>query len=228
MGQQHPDIECRVCASKHVSEVVQSQGVFRCQTCSSLSRIPFNIGPAFYSDTNYWWLEDEWLRLYQKSFFVWFEEDIPTDRASLEIGAANGDFLRLVQKTTKGPVVYNDLFYLARPEYDFPERMIGIAERCDLWFKLQKHPVNVFMIDVIEHLERPFGVFTHLPEGSRVFCVTADGDALHADDEMFLHLEHSCIMTQQGIQLATRKYGFTIFKYYRHPQGLSIFILEKI
>jgi len=205
---------------------MQSQGVFRCSACGSLSRIPFSVGLPFYRDTSYWWLEEDWLRLYQKSFFVWFEHDIQ-DRISLEIGAANGDFLKLVQDKINHIAVYNDLMHLARSEYNFPVTILGESEQCDLWLKKQHGPINVFMIDVIEHLERPFGIFTHLPKGSSVFCVTADGDALNAHDEMFLHVEHSCIMTKTGLELAGDVHGFTIQKYYRHPQGLSIFILEK-
>jgi len=194
--------------------------------CNSLNRLQIPE-VSYYTAVSYWW-NMEWLPLYQNSLFVWMK-DLIQAMPSIEVGAADGDFLNLVQNHigSQFPVTYNELVDKKRKQFNFNHLWIG-----DIFHFKNKipteYPINLFMIDVIEHLAKPFDLFPLLASKSRIYIVTADGDALFAYNEMLTHIEHSCIISKSGMSIAAKNNDCKIIKYYSTPFGVSITILEKL
>lgn len=224
-------VSCRLCLStKHV-DLMYRQGIYRCLECGCLFRGEITFDYSWYSRVDYWYKGVEELQLYQKSMFAWFE-DLILPGTSIEYGAADGDFLVLVRKAIpcNYPVYYNELTDMLRPEYadlkiqkeigSFEEHKPG-AESC----------ANIFMIDVLEHINDPLGatrcVARGLRPGGRFFVVTNNADALNAHNEIFYHQEHLCLFGSNAFGYLAERSGLRILRYVNSPQGLSFVVFEK-
>ena len=218
-------MQCRICKSDCVP-VLKLQGIWKCPVCETLNKqdIP---DPKYYPDISYWYT-DPWLKLYQKSIFVYFEQDI-LDLPSLEIGAADGDMLHLVQQLhPKQETIYCELVDLHRKEYQFTEYWIDQVEKFYGNIKYLPQPHNILLINLVEHLVDPLKILEVCPSGSRLFIVTDDGDAFLAHDALLLHVEHSCVITKKGFELAAKNNKAQILRYYPTPVNISVTVIDKL
>lgn len=216
------DNTCRLCNSKNTTQVTTMGDIFYCSDCGSLNRKTVNTD----YEANSYWYKETWLATYQKSLLCWFEESIQII-PSIEIGAADGDFLHLVSQVTKQPCIYNELVDMCRPLYtQFIDKWIGSIEtKLEQLQGLRNH--NIFMIDVIEHLLHPGKLLQAVPSSNYVYLITNDGDGLYVMNEMLYHSEHSCIMNKKGIDWICSNLGYELIQYIRTPQMLTAIILYK-
>lgn len=215
-------MKCRICGSRCIP-VLETQGIYKCSFCASLNRAKIP-NTQYYSDVKYWYTSD-WLKLYQKSILTWFEQDL-LNVPTLEVGAADGDMLALIQeKLPEQKTIYSELVNLIRPEYKFNEVWIGPIEKYTHRIQVLP-PSNVILINLVEHLESPFSLLDFLPRGSRLFIVTDDGDSVFAFPALILHLEHSCIITKKAFDWVASRYNGRIVHYYPTPVGISITVLD--
>ena len=220
---------CKICGSKDCEDIIYHQGIYRCLECGSVYRqkaIDYN----FYEESDYWYKGDEELKLYQKSFFVWFEDYI-IDGNSIEFGAADGDFTNLIREKIGflWDVCYSEIKDLLRKEYE-NKNIKKFINTFEDFPKTEKFK-NIFMIDVIEHINDPIKTFTDvydlLEDGGRFYFVTGNGDCLDAHNMIFHHQEHVCTFTRKSIIHICQILDFRIVKYFVNPQGVIHVILEK-
>jgi len=220
---------CRLCGKENSNEIVIAQGIFKCEGCGCIYRSE-NMNYSFYSNVGYWYKGNEVLKLYQKSIFVWFEDYILPGK-SVEFGAADGDFISIVRDRIDAAysVDYNELVDMLRPEYRSKD--IGVVV-CPLEeFPENKSYKNVFMINVLEHLNNPLvsleKIYRMLEDGGRLFIATDDGDALNAHDEILYYREHTCIFGRTGIEYVCSKIKFKLVAYFSSPFGYVFTVLER-
>jgi SAM-dependent methyltransferase len=222
---------CRVCKSTDSQkDLIYVQGIFKCGTCGSYYRQD-DVDINFYEDVDYWYKGDEELKLHQRSKFAWFEDYIEQGR-SIEFGAADGDFTYLIRQVVDSAydVCYSEIKDLLRPEYNDcgVVKMIGAIE--DFGLSVPKFS-NIFLLDVIEHLNDVELVFEKLSsalfEGGRLFIATNDGESFNAFNSLFFHREHTCVITRQGFEILALRSRLRIHRYFKAPEGWLFLIFER-
>lgn len=218
---------CKVCGET-AEELIFPQDIFRCSSCRVLFR-GRAVSPNFYSDNHYWYQGDEELKLHQEARWVWFKKHLLPGN-TVEFGAADGDFLALVrQELPQYSIVYSELEYRQRPEYDVLDFLARIGPMESFESSLQFS--NVFMIDTIEHLNDLDVAFNKVRQllvpGGRFFFSTNDGDVFDTFLQIFYHQEHTYMLTKQAISILADRHGFRVFQYFRAPQSWLFVILEK-
>jgi len=223
-------VTCKVCNSKNVEELVFKQDVFRCKDCFLLFRTQ-KVDLAKYFEVDYWYKEDELLKLYQRSIFEWFKDYIVQGN-TIEFGGADGDFIALLRKVIdkKFTVVFNEIIPMLRAEYTNQNIKQAIYAFEDYTPKIKFS--NIFFINTIEHLNDPITSLKKtrrmLANNGRVFILTDDGDSVNAHNEMFYHWEHTFLFSHESLWVACQKTGFKILKYFKSPQKMIYVILEKV
>ena len=196
--------------------------------CKSLNR-KNNVDKRFYFDNNYWYKDHiEELKLFQKSVFVYFDNFI-LDGNSVEFGAADGDFIYLVKNKFNNRIcIYSEIISMMRKEYtNIIEQKICSFEE----YNEVKKFSNIFMINVIEHLNNPLEAIKKinnmLVPGGLFFAVTDNGDIFNAYDRILHHQEHCFILTKKGIEQLASSVNMNVFKTFINPTGFIYFILQK-
>jgi hypothetical protein len=218
---------CKICLNTDIQELIYPQGIYKCNFCGSIQR-KNNVNPSFYTGSNYWYKGDESLKLHQKSRFVWFENYI-LDGKSIEFGAADGDFLFLVKNKKKNNTIfYSELVDMLRPEYENLSfnKIIGTIDDCNL-----SKFSNIFLIDVIEHLDDIRGSMSKLIDmlenNGRIFISTNNGDVFDTFLQLFYHQEHTCMLTKKGFEILCKDFSCTLIKIFEAPQSWLYVIIEK-
>ena len=219
---------CRLCGKENNSEIVIAQGIFRCDNCGCIYRSE-DIDYSFYLQCDYWYKGEEVLKLYQKSIFAWFEDYILPGN-SIEFGAADGDFISILRDRIDSiHVVYNELIDMLRREYKAKDIDIVVCPLEE--FPETRKYNNVFMINMLEHLNKPLDSLEQLKRildnKGRIFIVTDDGDSINAHNEMLYYREHTCILGRKGIDYICDKLRINIVRYFVSPLGQIFVILEK-
>jgi len=248
-------MKCPVCLKTDIQDLVYSQGYYRCNSCGYWFKDLTAFDYSFYN-RDYWFKDDEILPIYQKMFYVFFENFILFDdvRYIIEFGAADGDFLWHVKNgfLMKGCMnvsyYYNDIKDLFRKKNevffsnsrDRFKKEIGKFE--DVSIELcgrgaERAFSNVFMIDVIEHIRVDIykifdQVYDLLCNGGKFHVVTTNGDHLYAQQEFIYHQEHLRALTKKSVNIILknlRKGGiyFKLEKLWEHPQGLLFLVFRR-
>lgn len=234
-------MNCPICNSSDLIDVVYHQGVYRCEFCSHLFRHP-QTSYNFYEEHDYWYDDPMWFN-FQKTYFTFFKKYITYNSNALEVGAANGDFLVLVQQYLGNmglhPKLYynelkdiipnhNDVFIPTVNRLIGPiEEMPGIKDPPYLQFG------NIFMIEVLEHFKDPMLCIellcNRLSKNGRIHIATDNGNHLYAADMMFRHQEHLHIFTEKSFDILIQKLKLPLKKkfWWNSPAGKSYTVLEK-
>ena len=181
----------------------------------------------WYEKADYWY-RDEHLIRYQKMFVSVFEEFVKPGNA-LEIGSADGDFLNIIKNTCNlEKTHYNELVKMNRDEYDFDEYHIGAID----YLEMPEDMDNIFMIDVIEHLNNSKDafkrIFSWLKPGGRMFILTNNGDAYNADHEFIYHFEHREIFSDKSMDLMLETEPCKKVLDWNSPFGLKFLVIERV
>jgi SAM-dependent methyltransferase len=171
--------------------------------------------------------------LHQRSKFEWFS-DYVLDGHTIEFGASDGDMTILIRRAIPSSywVYYSELKDMLRPEYGFRDidKFIAPIEEAFSVPRFSGRFSNVFLIDVIEHLNDVVGalqgIWSILEEGGRLFIATNNGDSFRAPEAMFHHWEHTCVLTRVAVESFCRV-GFVICRYFRDTADRLYVILEK-
>ena len=221
---------CRACKSETFEPVIDGQDIYECGDCHSLFRGTL-VDYQRYIACDYWYVGDKELKLHQKSLFGWFE-DLILDGPSIEFGAADGDTVNSIRNivSSEHMVVYNELKDLLRPEYRSKKihTNVGTFEN----FEADHRFDNVVMIEVLEHLNDVPGAFSKVNDllnvGGRFFISTDNGDSSpHRLNSIFMHWEHTVILTKVAISMLASQNGFRIIQYFTNPFGISFIVLQK-
>jgi len=234
-------MNCPICDSSIVTDLVYHQGVYRCEYCCHLWRYP-QTEYTFYDEHDYWYDDPMWYN-FQKTYFAFFEKYIAYDRTALEVGAANGDFLVQVQRyiinTGLHPqIYYNELKDLIPSHNDclIPKanRLIGPIEEIS---GIKDPPYlrfgNIFLIEVIEHFKDPMLCIellcNALYETGRIHIATDNASHLYGPDMMFRHPEHLHLFTEKSFDILIQKLKLPLKKlfWWNSPAGKSYTVLEK-
>jgi len=223
-------MDCKICHAQGCKDLIYPQGIFKCQTGCGCTFRAHKVDIDRYLKTNYWYTGDEELKLYQRSKMAWFEDYI-LNGDSIEFGAADGDFTYLIRKAVgnRYNVIYSEIVDLLRPEYMYSgiDKYIGPIEAYTQPIKFD----NIFLLNVIEHLNDIRGVFGHiykmLNTMGRFFISTNNGDSFDAHNALFYHWEHTCILTKQAIQILANDFGFRILRFFTSSEDCVYIILEK-
>lgn len=226
-------MKCPICNSEKLTDLVYHQGVFQCQECRHLFRQDANtFDYNFYSQHDYWYNDPHWRR-FMRTYFAFFDDFIMPHSPTIEFGAANGDFLSVVNEEVPISIIYyNELVDLVNPKYDciIPKenRFIGSIEEISLPSMFVD---NVFLIEVLEHCKSPYKVFSVLQKitriGGRVCIATDNAEHLNAPDMIFRHREHLHIFSERSFRQLLTSYPFKILLYWNSPVGKSYIVLEK-
>lgn len=223
---------CKVCGQENdnSNEIITAQGIFKCHNCNCLYRRD-DVDYSYYSKSDYWYKGDEHLKLYQKSILAWFDNYILSGN-SIEFGAADGDFISLMREKigSEYHIDYNELVDMIRPEYR--NKDIGIWVGPIEEFSTTRKYKNIFLINVIEHLNYPViclrKIIGLLEIGGRVFMCTDDGDAFNSHDMIFYHQEHTCVLGRIGINYICDLLHLRLLRYFSSPFGAIFVIIEKL
>lgn len=222
---------CPICGSENLEDLIYHQNNYKCKECGHLFKGGmFNYD--WYKIVDYWYKDSpETLRRYQKMFYAVFE-DFVLPGNTLEIGAADGDFLYHVNKHfPDNKITYSELTDICRKEYnDFiSEKIIGDFTKLEFNSTTYK---NIFLNDVIEHFDNIWGsmdkLMSLMETGSRLFIITNNGDFLNAHNELIYHQEHINIFTAKSWEIFTNKYPLKELLHFNSPQGLSFMVMEKL
>lgn len=231
-------VRCPICGSDDITDLVYHQGNYKCNNCGHLFKVG-NFDYKWYTDVDYWYKDDpDTLRLYQKMFFAVFEDYFKNDEKfniyTLEIGAADGDFLYHVHNRYPFQhLFYNELQDNCRKAYnDFIEKKIILdftkAEDTAVLHKFD----NIVLNDVIEHFDDVHGAMDKLVDflvdGGRLMFITNNGDFLNAHNELIYHYEHLNIFSAKSWKKFIEDYPVKELLHFNSPQGLSFIVLEKI
>ncbi|MDD5740323.1 MAG: methyltransferase domain-containing protein [Candidatus Peribacteraceae bacterium] len=232
-------MKCPICKGSHVIDLVYHQEVYRCITCDHLFRGNTDTFTYdFYQKHDYWYKDPIW-RIFQKTYFAFFEQFIGRDPDVIEYGAANGDFLHLVWMhmtqvmQIKPNIYYNELIDIASPDFEcfipLDHRWIGPIE--DLDGLVKNKFGNVFLIEVLEHFKDPQLcmdiIERQTKNGGRILIATDNGEHLNAANMMFQHQEHLNIFTQKSFEWMIKPFNFDMLLYWSSPVGKSYIVLEK-
>jgi len=234
-------MNCPICESSHVTDLVYHQGVYRCECCCHLWRSP-QTEYTFYEKHDYWYDDPLWCN-FQKTYYAFFENFIAYDRTALEVGAANGDFLSFVHQHIRRiglqpQIYYNELKDIVsqKNEYCIPKenRLIGpIEEMPGIKDTPYLHFGNIFLIEVIEHFKDPMLCLellcNRLHKSGRMHIVTDNANHLYGPDMMFRHQEHLHLFTEMSFQILLQKLNLPLKKlfWWNSPAGKSYTVLEK-
>ncbi len=233
------NIQCPICGDCKVQDLVYHQGVYRCTKCQHLFRInALDFDYTFYEKHDYWYNDPHWHR-FMKTYFAFFEDYISLNTPSIELGAANGDFLSSVYDFQSNFVVggipelyYNELKDILNPIYNsiIPKerRLIGPIETITFPCTFE----NVFLIEVLEHFKDPYLVETILKtitkKHGRVFIATDNALHLNAVDMMFHHLEHLHIFSYASFSTVFSNSNWNCLLHWHSPVGKKYIVLERV
>jgi len=210
-------MNCPICNTTNANDLVYHQGIYKCVACGHLFRNPtYNFDYSFYAKHDYWYKDPFW-STFQKTYFAFFEQWIITDPMTIELGAANGDFLRHVFDHLNSNLVgifpdiyYNELKDIVSPpnESFIPKknRLIGPMEDIDFY---DSRFGNVFLIEVLEHFKYSKLSMSILEK------ITKKGGSIN-------------IFTEQSFDTFITAFKFKELFFWTSPVGKAYTVLEKI
>ena len=117
---------------------------------------------------------------------------------------------------------------ILRPEYENLSfnKIIGTINDCNL-----SKFSNIFLIDVIEHLDDIRGSISKLIDmlenNGRIFISTNNGDVFDTFLQLFYHQEHTCMLTKKGFEILCKDFNVNLIKIFEAPQSWLYVIIEK-